>query len=114
MATGRSGSAWSSRMGVLVLMYHRTPKEAGHLLDVAMPLFRAQIQALQAAGVRFIPFGEAVEQRWYGGNTVVSVTFDDGHGSNLEAMAFLNDLGIPCTSFFVSDFVRHGLHGFMD
>jgi peptidoglycan/xylan/chitin deacetylase (PgdA/CDA1 family) len=101
-------------MGVLVLMYHRTPREAGHLLDVAMQLFRSQIQTLQASGVRFIRFGETLDRRWYGVDTVVSVTFDDGHGSNLEAMAFLHDAGIPSTSFFVSDFVRHGRDGFMD
>jgi peptidoglycan/xylan/chitin deacetylase (PgdA/CDA1 family) len=101
-------------MGVLVLMYHRTPRVAGHLLDVAMPLFRSQIQTLQMSGVRFIRFGETLDPRWYGVDTVVSVTFDDGHGSNLEAMAFLHDAGIPSTSFFVSDFVRHGLDGFMD
>ena len=29
-------------------------------------------------------------------------------------MAFLHDAGIPCTSFFVSDFVRNGQDGFMD
>ena len=101
-------------MGVLVLMYHRTPREAGHFLDVAMPLFRDQMQTLQAAGVRFIRFGETLDRRWYGGDTVVSVTFDDGHGSNLDAMAFLHDAGIPSTSFFVSDYVRHGQDGFMD
>ena len=101
-------------MGVLVLMYHRTPREAGHLLDVAMPLFRSQIQTLQASGVRFIRFAEALDRHWYGVDTVVSVTFDDGHGSNLEAMAFLHDAGIPSTSFFVSDFVRHGRDGFMN
>lgn len=102
-------------MGVLTLMYHRTPKEAGHWLDVPMPLFRSQMQALQSSGVRFIRFGEALESRWYStGNTVVSVTFDDGHGSNLDAMAFLHDAGIPCTSFFVSGFVRKGQDGFMD
>jgi peptidoglycan/xylan/chitin deacetylase (PgdA/CDA1 family) len=101
-------------MAVLALMYHRTPKEAGHILDVAMPVFRAQMQALQAAGVRFICFGEALDRRWYGGDTVVSITFDDGHESNLEAMAFLYDAGIPCTSFFVSDYVRLGQQGFMD
>jgi peptidoglycan/xylan/chitin deacetylase (PgdA/CDA1 family) len=101
-------------MGVLVFMYHRTPREAGHLLDVAMPLFRSQIQTLQASGVRFIRFSETLDRRWYGVDTVVSLTFDDGHGSNLEAMAFLHDAGIPSTSFFVSDFVRHGRDGFMD
>jgi len=101
-------------MAVLALMYHRTPKEADHLLDVTMPLFRAQVRILQAAGVQFIRFGEALDPRWYGGDTVVSITFDDGHGSNLEAMAFLREARIPTTSFFVSDFVRHGQHGFMD
>jgi peptidoglycan/xylan/chitin deacetylase (PgdA/CDA1 family) len=101
-------------MGVLVLAYHRTPREADHSLDVAMPLFRSQIQTLQASGVRFIRFSETLDRRWYGVDPVVSVTFDDGHGSNLEAMAFLHDAGIPSTSFFVSDFVRHGRDGFMD
>src|ERR1700694_2782148 len=101
-------------MGVLVLMYHRTPPRAGHKLDVALPLFRAQVQALQAAGVRFIRFGEALDWRWYKVETVVAITFDDGHGSNLEAMAFLYEAGIPSTSFFVSDYVRRGLDGFMD
>ena len=101
-------------MGVLVLMYHRTPPKAGHMLDVAMPLFRVQMQALQAARVRFIRFGEALDRRWYEGDTVVAVTFDDGHGSNLEAMAFLHDAGIPSTSFFISDYVRRGHDGFMD
>jgi peptidoglycan/xylan/chitin deacetylase (PgdA/CDA1 family) len=102
-------------MGVLILMYHRTPREAGHWLDTPMPLFRSQMQTLQSAGVRFIHFGQALESRWYStGRTVVCVTFDDGHGSNLEAMAFLHDAGIPCTSFFVSDFVRNGQDGFMD
>ena len=100
-------------MGVLALMYHRTPREAGHPLDVPMPLFQAQIQALQAADVRFTSFGQALNQRWYGGETVVSLTFDDGHGSNLEAMDFLDDFGIPSTSFFVSDYVRRGQNGFM-
>jgi peptidoglycan/xylan/chitin deacetylase (PgdA/CDA1 family) len=100
-------------MGVLALMYHRTPREAGHILDVAMPLFRAQILSIHAAGVRFIPFGQALDRRWYGSDTVVSVTFDDGHESNLEAMEFLHDTGIPSTSFFVSDFVRRGEHGYM-
>src|SRR5262249_7352005 len=100
-------------MGVLALMYHRTPGEAGHFLDVTMSLFRAQIQALQAAGIRFIRFGQALDRRWYSGDNVVSVTFDDGHGSNLEALAFLHDAGIPSTSFFVSDFVRRGQDGFM-
>jgi peptidoglycan/xylan/chitin deacetylase (PgdA/CDA1 family) len=100
-------------MGVLVLMYHRTPRQAGHILDVAMPLFRAQIQSIRTAGVRFIPFGQALERRWYSGDTVVSVTFDDGHESNLEAMEFLHDTGIPSTSFFISDFVRRGQHGYM-
>jgi peptidoglycan/xylan/chitin deacetylase (PgdA/CDA1 family) len=95
-------------------MYHRTPRNAGHFLDVAMPLFRSQIQTLQSYGVRFIRFGEALDPRWYSVDTVVSVTFDDGHGSNLEALAFLRDAGVPSTAFFVSDFVRHGLNGFMD
>jgi peptidoglycan/xylan/chitin deacetylase (PgdA/CDA1 family) len=95
-------------------MYHRTPQKAGHLLDVAMPLFRAQVRGLQAAGVRFINFGQALDQRWYSSDTVVSITFDDGHTSNLEAMALLHDAGIASTSFFVSDFVRRGQDGFMD
>ena len=100
-------------MGVLALMYHRTPPAAGHILDVAMPLFRAQIQALQAAGLRFIRFSEALDRRWYAGDTVIAITFDDGHASNLEAMAFLHNAGIPFTSFFVRDFVRRGQQGFM-
>jgi peptidoglycan/xylan/chitin deacetylase (PgdA/CDA1 family) len=101
-------------MAVLALMYHRTPAEAGHVLDVPMPLFRAQIQALQAAGIQFIRFGEALDRRWYDGETVVTITFDDGHESNLEAMAFLHEVGIPSTSFFVSDFVRLGKPGYME
>jgi len=101
-------------MAVLVLMYHRTPQEAGHLLDVTMSLFRAQVQGLQASGVRFISFSQALDRRWYTDDTVISITFDDGHRSNLEAMAFLHDAGVPSTSFFVTDFVRRGQDGFMD
>jgi peptidoglycan/xylan/chitin deacetylase (PgdA/CDA1 family) len=101
-------------MGVLVLMYHRTPPVAGHILDVAMPLFRAQIEALQQAGLRFIRMGEALDPRWYGGETVVAITFDDGHTSNLPALAWLNDRGIPSTSFFVSGYVRNSPSGFID
>jgi peptidoglycan/xylan/chitin deacetylase (PgdA/CDA1 family) len=100
-------------MAVLALIYHCTPKEAGHPLDVAMPQFRAQVQILRAAGVQFIRFGEALDRCWYGGDTVVSITFDDGHESNLEAMEFLHNAGIPSTSFFVSDYVRNGQNGFM-
>ena len=101
-------------MAVLVLMYHRTPPVAGHCLDVAMPLFREQIQTLKTNGVRFIPFDQGLEPRFYGDETVVSITFDDGHRSNLDAMAFLHDVGIPCTSFFISDYVRFGEPGFMN
>ena len=101
-------------MSVIVLMYHRTPSEAGHILDVPMPLFRSQMQTLKDAGVRFIRFGSALQPQWYDDETVVAVTFDDGHGSNLEAMAFLRDAGIPCTSFFVTQFLLHPHDGFMD
>lgn len=103
-------------MSVVVLMYHRTPpSEAGHVLDTPMPLFRAQIQNLREAGVSFIPFAQALDLHHYVGEPKVAVTFDDGHVSNLEAMAFLYEQGIPSTNFFVSDYVRHGVgaEGFM-
>jgi hypothetical protein len=45
-------------------------------------------------------------RRWYGSDIVATITFGDGLGSNLEAMAFLRDAGISSTSFFVSDFAR--------
>lgn len=101
-------------MAALVLMYHRTPPKADHILDVGISLFREQIIALQSSGFRFVRFSELLDPRWYGDETVVSITFDDGHGSNLEAFHFLEEAGIPCTSFFVSEYVRKGLDGFMD
>ena len=101
-------------MGVLALMYHRTPQDSDHLLDVSMANFRAHVHALQDAGIRFIRFGEAMNHHWYGAETVVSITFDDGHASNIQALEFLHNAGLPATSFFVSGYVRDGQHGFMD
>jgi peptidoglycan/xylan/chitin deacetylase (PgdA/CDA1 family) len=95
-------------------MYHRTPASAGHPLDAPMPLFRAQIRRLLDAGVRFVPFAEALDPACHGEETVVSVTFDDGHGSNLDAMAHLEDMGVPCASFFISGYVMDPPEGFMD
>ncbi|MDB5441443.1 MAG: hypothetical protein JWM33_3870, partial [Caulobacteraceae bacterium] len=101
-------------MSVLTLMYHRTPLiEAGHILDVPMPLFRRQVLALRDAGFRFMPFSQINRPEAFGNGPTVSLTFDDGHESNVEAFRFLHDEGVACTSFFVRDYVRDGKDGFM-
>ena len=101
-------------MPLIVLMYHRTPKDAGHILDVPLSLFRAQIDALCNASIPLVPFSKALDTKIYLKKPVVSITFDDGHGTNLEAISYLHLAGLPCTSFFVRDFIQSAHDGFMD
>jgi peptidoglycan/xylan/chitin deacetylase (PgdA/CDA1 family) len=89
-------------------MYHGTPPSAtGNPLDVAMPVFRDQIHHLLDQGNAFVRFGDALDPRYYSDRLFVSLTFDDGHESNLAAFEFLRDLRIVPTAFIVSKWSQH-------
>jgi peptidoglycan/xylan/chitin deacetylase (PgdA/CDA1 family) len=101
-------------MAVLALMYHRTPKQAATSdWDVPVSLLRDQVTALTDAGLRFIPFKEAVDSSYFGHETFVTLTFDDGHESNLDAFEFLHGVGVPPTAFIIRDYSRDGQRGYM-
>jgi len=94
-------------------MYHSTPKQAESEWDVPLDVFRDQIRSLIDAGVRFIPFRDALDERYYGDETFVSVTFDDGHESNLDAFDVLASVGVEPTAFIIADWSRHGRSGYL-
>lgn len=101
-------------MAVLALMYHRTPQgEVTSDWDVLTSALRDQIDALRDAGFRFVAFKDALAPELYGPETFVSVTMDDGHESNLDAIDLLHDAGAPATAFIIADASRAGTEGYM-
>jgi len=88
-------------------MYHGTPAQAtDNSWDVAMPIFRAQVRHMLDRGCKFIRFSDAMDERYYGDQTYVSLTFDDGYRSNADAFDFLHSFGIVPTAFIVSRWIR--------
>lgn len=101
-------------MSVLILMYHRTPKgEVGSVLDVTLAELRDQVRMLRGEGYEFISFADAVEPRFYSEKAYASITFDDGHVSNLDAFDLLHDLGVRPTNFVITDWAQRGVDGYM-
>jgi peptidoglycan/xylan/chitin deacetylase (PgdA/CDA1 family) len=97
-------------MAVIVFMYHDTPKDAVETsLDVRLDVFKAQIKAMVDAGVSIIPFSRANDADVLEGGKHAVITFDDGNGSNADAMTFLHDQGITGTQFIVANWARTGI-----
>jgi peptidoglycan/xylan/chitin deacetylase (PgdA/CDA1 family) len=102
-------------MSVLALMYHATPRQPmGDSLAVPLPLFRDHMTRLIDAGCEFVRFGDLLDPTYYSrGKRYVSVTFDDGDESNLEALDFLHGVGVVPTAFIVSAWSQQGKRGCM-
>ena len=94
-------------MPVLTLMYHHTPKGAAEgFYDVPMPALREQIERLIDAGVRFVRLSEANSPASLSGETMVALTFDDGHASNAAAFENLHSRGIFPAAMIVRDWSK--------
>lgn len=101
-----SGRAVS--MTVLVLMYHKTPSGcAEDTWDVTMAEFRSQIELLREARHQFIRFEDIEDAHCRDDRLHVSVTFDDGHKSNVEAVDWLDLVGVRGTIFVVPSWSLH-------
>jgi peptidoglycan/xylan/chitin deacetylase (PgdA/CDA1 family) len=101
-------------MSVLALMYHRTPRsEVTSDLDVTLPVLREQVRRLQDAGLEFIPFHSALAAERYRAKTYLTLTLDDGHVSNIQAVEMLEAAGVPATVFVIGAFSREGRPGYM-
>lgn len=97
-------------MTVLVLMYHKTPDgRAADTWDVPMSDFRRQIEFLLEAQHAFVPFNDIGDAHCRDVRMHVSVTFDDGHGSNIEAVEWLEQVGVRATIFVVPTWSMHEL-----
>ena len=94
-------------MPVLTFMYHHTPKGAAEgFYDVPMPALREQIERLIDAGVRFVRLSEANSPASLSGETMVALTFDDGHASNAAAFEYLHSRGIFPAAMIVRDWSK--------
>ena len=93
----RSPQGWS---GVRILGYHRVTDEPDRL-SVTPERFRAQMEAVRAAGHVPVPLSQVYDLlAGDAGGRSVAVTFDDGYLDNLQhALPVLEDLGIPATVF---------------
>lgn len=89
-------------MSVVVLIYHKTPAAPdGDSFSVPLEAFKAQIEAIRAAGHQFVRFEETLESVAAPGPARVCVTFDDAHASNIEALEFLRQHSIVPMVFVV-------------
>ena len=101
-------------MAVLALMYHRTPRgDVTSDWEVPIHALRDQMKALRDAGFRFVDFKDCRDDRYFGRETFISVTLDDGHASNLDAIDLLHDADIPATLFIISRYSRDESPGYM-
>jgi peptidoglycan/xylan/chitin deacetylase (PgdA/CDA1 family) len=100
-------------MSVFVFMYHRTPMEPDDRFDVSLSSFKAQIDALIAAGVSIIPFAEVNSRALPRLGKYAAITFDDGHASNAAAFDYLAERGVPSSAFIVRRWSETGVgeHG---
>ena len=88
---------------ILVLMYHDIREEpvAGNTAIISQETFRAQMQALQAAGFETVTFDDLIAFVDHGQRLPerpIVITFDDGYRSNLEIAApILAEFGMQAT-----------------
>lgn len=87
----------------LVLSYHNVvagdapPATGDRSLHLPLTRFRAQLDALAAAGLRVLPLGEQVKP---GDAPSVAISFDDAYAGTLEyALPELSARGLPSTIF---------------
>lgn len=93
-------------MSIVVLIYHKTPLQPDRdSFSVTLERFKAHIEALQAAGCRFVPFSEAPAVAAAADRTV-SITFDDAHRSNIAAIEYLRERDIRPTVFVVQQWAE--------
>jgi glycosyltransferase involved in cell wall biosynthesis/peptidoglycan/xylan/chitin deacetylase (PgdA/CDA1 family) len=97
VARRRPQHGWS---GVRILGYHRVT-DSPDRLSVTPERFRAQMEAVRAAGHAPVPLAEVYDLLARGaGGRYVAVTLDDGYLDNLDhALPVLEDLEIPATVF---------------
>lgn len=97
-------------MTVAVLMYHATSDDGRYgQFDVSIDMFEKQIECLACAEVNFVPFSRARDPALINSSKRhVSLTFDDGHGSNARAIEIAHRRGIRPAAFIVSDWARTG------
>lgn len=88
----------------LCLMYHHTPPGPAETpWDVPLDLFKDSIERMLDSGVHFRPLLEGGAGPGPADQVEVSITFDDGHGTNAEAIDYLHSKNIRASLFIVRD-----------